>query len=88
MITFARGTYRPGPDRLVYVADDAGATKVVARVYCPCHHKNVDRHVVELRKLEPKVFILDFDFQELGNYIFVLEEDGEISAILNAKVYA
>lgn len=84
-----RDTYRPGPDRLAYVAVDKTAAVVVTRVYGPSHrpqHKNVKE--LNLYRLEQGVFALDFDFEELGNYIFVVEEDGCVQTVLNAKVYA
>jgi hypothetical protein len=86
---FLRETYRPGPDRLAYAAVGTNATTVVTRVYGPHHGsklKSIQR--LELFKLEPGVFCLDFEFKELGNYIFVVEEDGTVETILNAKVYA
>ncbi len=85
---FLRDTYRPGKDRLAYVAVDRDAVVVVARVYGPSHrprHKYTE--TCRLFKLEPGVFALDFEFKELGNYIFVVEEDGTVQTILNAKVY-
>jgi hypothetical protein len=85
---FIRDTYRPGLDRLAYAAVGTNATKVVARVYGPSHKSNVNNMKEhELLKLEPGVFILDFEFEQLGNYIFVVEEDGKVRTILNAKVY-
>lgn len=84
---FLRENYRPGDDRLAYAAVDTNATNVVTRVYGPRHspeHKSVKS--LELFKLEPGVFCLDFKFDELGNYIFVVEEDGTVQTILNAKV--
>jgi len=83
---FLRGTYRPGPDTLAYVAVDMLAISAVARVYGPPRHSVAVAY--DLDKLEPGVFALDFDFKELGNYIFVIEEDGEVQTVLNAKVYA
>ncbi len=80
---FLRDTYRPGKDRLAYGAVDRNATKVVARVYGPSKHCKR----LNLYKLEAGVFALDFVFKELGNYIFVIEEDGVVQTILNAKVY-
>lgn len=86
---FLRDTYRPGKDRLAYLAVDRTATVVVARVYGPSHRPR-SRHKTELKlfKLEEGVFVLDFEFKELGNYIFVIVEDGVVQTILNAKVYA
>ena len=70
------------------MAVDRDAIKVVARVYGPGHRP---RHkcTVECRlfKLERGVFALDFEFKELGNYIFIVEEDGKIQTILNARVH-
>lgn len=80
-----RETYRPGPDRLVYAAQGKDAKEVVVRVYGPNHARV--REIV-LDKLEKNVFAFDFNFMEIGNYIFVFEEDGEVQTILNAKVYA
>ncbi len=80
-----RETYRPGPDRLVYPAQGKDAEAVVARVYGP-NHAPVREIVLE--QLENNIFAFDFNFRELGNYIFVFEEDGEVQTILNAKVYA
>lgn len=83
--TNLRQVYRPGPDRLVYVAEGKDAEAVVTRVYGP-NHTAVQAIVLE--KLEPNVFAFDFDFREIGNYIFVFAEDGETTTVLNAKVYA
>lgn len=80
-----RETYRPGPDRLAYAAVGKDAEAVVARVYGP-NRSPVQE--IKLGKLEKNVFAFDFVFKELGNYIFVIEEDGEVQIILNAKVYA
>lgn len=86
---FLRETYKPGPDKLAYAAIDPNATSVVTRVYGPRHSAtHSDITPLSLYKLEDGVFALDFDFRELGNYIFVVEEDGKIQTILNAKVYA
>ena len=83
-----RDTYRPGKDRLAYVAVDQNAAKVVTRVYGPSHRaRNKHSEELNLYKLEAGVFALDFEFKELGNYIFVVEEDGKVQTILNAKVY-
>lgn len=71
---------------MAYVAVGKKAASVVARVYGPGHRPRSKK--VELYKLEQGVFILDFDFKEIGNYIFVVEEDGEVQTILNARVYA
>ena len=79
-----REVYRPGPDRLVYVAQGKDAEAVVTRVYGPNH--SPVREIV-LDKLEPNVFAFDFNFREIGNYIFVFAEDGETTTVLNAKVY-
>jgi hypothetical protein len=85
---FLRDTYRPGPDRLAYVAVARDAASVVARVYGPGHRPRSNAaKEVKLFKLEEGVFALDFVFKELGNYIFVIEEDGTVQTILNAKVY-
>lgn len=85
---FLRDTYRPGPDRLAYVTVDRAATTVVARVYGPGHRPGSNNKTkLKLFKLEEGVFVLDFEFKELGNYIFVIVEDGEVQTILNAKVY-
>jgi len=84
---FIRDNYRPGQDRLAYAAVDVTATEVVTRVYGPSHRAgNRSTQTLELFKLEKGVFALDFDFKQLGNYIFVVEEDGEVQTILNAKV--
>lgn len=83
---FVRDTYRPGKDRLAYGAVDKNATSVVARVYGPGPRPRGKN--LTLYKLEQGVFALDFEFKELGNYIFVVEEDGVVQTILNAKVYA
>lgn len=85
---FLRDNYKPGQDRLAYAAVDQAAIKVVARVYGPSHRAR-SKHSQELNlyKLEAGVFALDFEFRELGNYIFVVEEDGTVQTILNAKVY-
>ena len=83
---FLRDTYRPGKDRLAYAAVDKNAAVVVARVYGPGPRPCCE--TIELHKLEPRVFVLDFEFDSLGNYIFVIEEDGEVQTVLNAKVYA
>jgi hypothetical protein len=86
---YLRDTYRPGNDRLVYVAVGKSPVSIVARIYGPHHRKeSPDATTVELEPLEPKIFVMDFEFRKLGNYIFVIEEDGEVEAILNAKVYA
>jgi hypothetical protein len=86
---FRRGTYKPGKDKLAYAAVDPQATLVVARVYGPRHCANCnDVAGLELYRLEGGVFALDFEFRDLGNYIFVVEEDGVVQTILNAKVYA
>ena len=79
-----RGVYRPGPDVLAYAALYEQTVAVKARVYGPNGHKQK----IDLFNLETGVFAMDFNFQELGNYIFVIEEDGDITTILNAKVYA
>lgn len=85
---FLRETYRPGADRLAYAAVDKDATTVVTRVYGPHHRpRNKNTQELELFKLERGVFALDFEFKEIGNYIFVVEEDGTVQTILNAKVY-
>jgi len=84
---YLRGTYRPGPDRLAYAAVDNDAAVVVARVYGP-GRPGTTHFGRDLLKLERGVFALDFEFKELGNYIFVVEEDGVVQTILNAKVYA
>ena len=84
---FLRETYRPGKDRMAYVAVDRAAIKVVARVYGPGHRPRSNAITkLNLFKLEAGVFALDFEFKELGNYIFVIEEDGTVQTILNAKV--
>lgn len=83
---FLRETYKPGPDTLAYGAVDVAATDVVVRVYAPGRRRHPDEHQLEM--LEPGVFALDFEFEELGNYIFVVEEDGVTQTVLNAKVYA
>jgi len=86
---FLRDTYRPGPDKLAYAAIDPDAASVVTRVYGPRHSAtHADVITLPLFKLEDGVFALPFDFRELGNYIFVVEEDGTVQTILNAKVYA
>jgi len=86
---FLRNTYKPGPDKLVYTAIDLKPTLVVARVYGPRHSEtHSDVKSLNLYKLEDGVFALDFNFKELGNYIFIIEEDGAVQTILNAKVYA
>lgn len=86
---FLRDTYRPGKDRLAYAAVDKNASVVVVRVYGPSHRaRSKSKKEIKLHKLEQGVFALDFEFKELGNYIFVVEEDGEVQTILNAKVYA
>jgi len=85
---FLRDTYRPGKDRLAYGAVDKDAVLVVTRVYGPSHRPRSKNSVeLKLYKLEAGVFALDFEFDELGNYIFVVEEDGKVQTILNAKVY-
>lgn len=74
---------------MAYAAVDRNATEVVVRVYSPSHRpgdKCADSHT--LLKLEPGIFCLDFEFKQLGNYIFVIQEDGVVQTILNAKVYA
>jgi len=83
---FLRDTYRPGKDRLAYAAVDKNAASVITRVYGPGLRPRSKE--LKLHKLEPGVFILDFEFRELGNYIFVVVEDDEVRTILNAKVYA
>jgi len=85
---FVRETYKPGQDKLAYAAVDPHATSVVTRVYGP-YHSATHSDVIELSlyRLEDGVFALDFMFRELGNYIFIVEEDGTIQTILNAKVY-
>jgi hypothetical protein len=86
---FIRDTYKPGQDRLAYAAVDPKASVVLTRVYGPGHrpeHKSLQEF--NLYKLEDGVFALDFVFEELGNYIFVVEEDGTVQTTLNAKVYA
>jgi len=86
---FVRGSYKPGKDKLVYGAVNPGTTAVVVRVYGPRHNaKGKDVTEYALYSLEPGVFALDFNFSEIGNYIFVIEEDGDVKTILNAKVYA
>jgi len=82
---FRRESYKSGEDTLVYGAVDLGASVVEARVYVPTRSRP---NTIKLTKLEPGVFILDFNFREVGNYIFVVVEDGEVKTILNAKVYA
>lgn len=82
--TNLREVYRPGPDRLVYAATGKNAGKVMTRVYGPNHSPVRE---IELDKLEKNVFAFNFMFEELGNYIFVFEEDGEVTTTLNAKVY-
>ncbi len=85
---FLRDNYRPGKDRLAYGAVDKNASVVVTRVYGPGQGpKNKRAQKLNLYKLEAGVFVLDFEFKELGNYIFVVEEDGVVQTILNAKVY-
>ena len=79
-----RGIYRPGPDVLTYAAIYENAVTVKARVYGP----NGMKRRATWSKVETGVFAIDFEFTELGNYIFVIEEDGDITTILNAKVYA
>lgn len=83
--TNLREVFRPGPDRLVHVAVGKSPERVVTRVYGPNHSPI---RTIELDKLEPTVFAFDFNFREIGNYIFVIEEDGEVTTVLNAKVYA
>jgi len=86
---FQRATYRPGYDRLVYAAVDEETTTISIRVYGPQHHpgnNQVTKHSPFV--LEDGIFALDFDFNEVGNYIFIIEENGVIQTILNAKVYA
>ncbi len=85
-MNFRRDTYKPGKDRLAYAAVDKDAISVVARVYGPGRRPR--KHEVKLYKLERGVFALDFEFKEVGNYIFIIVEDGEVQTILNAKVYA
>lgn len=80
-----RGTYRPGQDRLVYTATGKDAAVVVARIYEPNHGGSCWRIILD--KLEKNVFVLDFTFRDLGNYIFIFDEDGTVTTILNAKVY-
>ena len=59
-----RDTYRPGKDRLAYVAVDVNAAAVVTRVYGPAYRpKSNNSEKLNLYKL-------DFEFKELGNYIF------------------
>lgn len=82
---FLRETYKPGPDTLAYGAVDMNAIEVVVRVYAPGHRNRPVSHTLE--KLEAGVFALDFVFEEVGNYIFVVAEDGVVQTILNAKVY-
>lgn len=82
---FLRDTYRPGKDRLAYATVDRNAAVVVARVYGPGQQPVCRK--LKLFRLEPGVFALDFEFKELGNYIFVIAEDGVVQTILNAKVY-
>jgi hypothetical protein len=82
---FERASYKPGKDVLVYGAVDSNAATVITRVYSPAALGSVD---MTLKKLEPGVFALDFNFREVGNYIFVVEEDGTVQTVLNAKVYA
>jgi len=85
---FLRDTYRPGKDRLAYGAVDKNASVVAVRVYGPSHRpRSNDITKLKLYKLEAGVFALDFEFKELGNYIFVVEEDGVVQTVLNAKVY-
>ena len=86
---FVRGSYKPGKDKLVYGAINPNTTDVVVRVYGP-HYSAKCRDVIAyaLYRLEPGVFALDFNFKEVGNYIFVVEEDNTVETILNAKVYA
>ena len=67
------------------MAEGKDAETVVTRVYGPNHQPA--REIV-LDKLEPNVFAFDFNFRGIGNYIFVFEEDGEVTTVLNAKVYA
>ena len=71
------------------MAVDRDAIKVVTRVYGPGHRPRSNAITkLNLFKLEQGVFALDFEFKELGNYIFIVEEDGTVQTILNAKVYA
>lgn len=83
---FLRETYRPGLDTLAYGAVDVEAAEVVARVYAPHQRSRAVSHTLKI--LEAGVFVLDFNFEEVGNYIFVVAEDGKVQTILNAKVYA
>ncbi len=83
--TNLRRIYRPGPDRLVHVAKGKDPAQVVVRVYGPNH---APRQEIVLDKLEEYVFAFDYDFKELGNYIFVVKEDDKVTTVLNAKVYA
>lgn len=86
---FVRGSYKPGKDKLVYGAINPSTADVVVRVYGPRYSaKCRDVTVYALYQLEPGVFALDFNFKEVGNYIFVVEEDNTVETILNAKVYA
>lgn len=79
-----REVYRPGPDVLTHGAIYEQTIAVKARVYGP----NNCRCRLNWFKLETGVFAVKFNFRELGNYVFVIEEDGDITTILNAKVYA
>ena len=79
-----REVYRPGPDVLTYGAIYEKTIAVKARVYGP----NGNKQRLNWLKLETGVFAVKFNFRELGNYVFVIEEDGDITTILNAKVYA
>ena len=79
-----REVYRPGPEVLAYGTLYEQTVTVKARVYGP----NNGRCRLDWSRLEPGVFTANFNFRELGNYVFVIEEDGDITTILNAKVYA
>ena len=79
-----RGTYRPGPDMFAYATLYEQTIAVKARVYGP----NGCKQKIDLFNMEAGVFAMNFNFREVGNYVFVIEEDGDITTILNAKVYA
>ncbi len=69
----------------MHVAKGKDPAQVVVRVYGPNHAL---RKEIVLEKLEEYVFAFYYEFKDLGNYIFVVKEDGEVTTVLNAKVYA
>lgn len=83
MIEYTKRVCRAGMDTLCYVTDVP-----VTSVTCTCYAPDKCCQGRTLERLTPNVFFIEYNFTRVGNYIFVLEIDGAVTSVLNAKVEA